>query len=145
MLDMINDPSLLEEILDEAFELRQELEQCLLVLETNPEDLDCVHRAFRCVHSIKGNCGMLGLDAITQFTHALESVLDRLRKDEIEFTRETCDVLLASADALGGAVGLDPRHAAGARGVRSGTGAIAAPAGGRRGHVINSGGAGAAN
>ena len=102
MIDMINDPSLLEEILDEAFELRQELEQCLLVLETNPEDLDCVHRAFRCVHSIKGNCGMLGLDAITQFTHALESVLDRLRKEEIEFTRETCDVLLASADVLGG-------------------------------------------
>ena len=80
MIDVINDPSILEEVLDEAFELRQDLEQCLLALETNPEDLDSVHRAFRCVHSIKGNCGMLGLDAISEFTHEMESVLDRLRE-----------------------------------------------------------------
>ena len=102
MIDLINDPSILEEVLDEAFELRQDLEQCLLVLESNPEDLDSVHRAFRCVHSIKGNCGMLGLDAISEFTHELESVLDRLRKEEIEFTRTTCDLLLAGADVLEG-------------------------------------------
>lgn len=102
MIDVINDPSILEEVLDEAFELRQDLEQCLLALETNPEDLDSVHRAFRCVHSIKGNCGMLGLDAISEFTHELESVLDRLRKEEIEFTRTTCDLLLAGADVLEG-------------------------------------------
>lgn len=102
MLDVISDPSILEEVLDEAFELRQDLEQCLLALETNPADLDSVHRAFRCVHSIKGNCGMLGLDAISEFTHELESVFDRLRKEEIEFTRTTCDLLLASADVLGG-------------------------------------------
>lgn len=102
MIDVINDPSILEEVLDEAFELRQDLEQCLLALETNPEDLDSVHRAFRCVHSIKGNCGMLGLDAISEFTHEMESVLDRLRKEEIEFTRTTCDLLLAGADVLEG-------------------------------------------
>lgn len=61
---------------------------------------DDLHEVFRDAHSIKGAAGSLGFDSVMSFTHALESVLDRLRDGRLEPTAERTGLLLRSVDAL---------------------------------------------
>lgn len=49
---------------------------------------------------MKGVAGFLGFDPIHQLTHALESVLDRVRKDRLAMSAELVDGLLAATDTL---------------------------------------------
>jgi two-component system, chemotaxis family, sensor kinase CheA len=99
-----DDPGLQELVNDFVTESREHLasvESDLLSLE-NPGDgsADTVNRVFRAVHSVKGVAGFLGFDNINKLSHALESVLDLVRKDRLEMSAELVDVLLAAIDAL---------------------------------------------
>jgi two-component system, chemotaxis family, sensor kinase CheA len=85
---------------DEAAELLAEKERLLLdvdVASPDPEDLDAI---FRTAHSIKGGAATFGFNDITEVTHVLESLLDRIRKGEIPLTAEHVDVFLAAKDVL---------------------------------------------
>ena len=48
----------LEEFLEEADDLIQELESSLLELESNLEDRSIIDRIFRAMHTIKGGAGI---------------------------------------------------------------------------------------
>lgn len=89
---------------DAFFEESQEhlttIEEGLLQLEQRPGDLDLLNRIFRGAHSIKGNSGMFGFTAVSQFTHKMESVLDQLRSGQMVVTVELTDLLLRSLDCL---------------------------------------------
>src|SRR2546427_8339215 len=50
-------------------------------------------------HSIKGGAATFGFADVTELTHRMESLLDRLRRHEITPIPEMVDVLLESADA----------------------------------------------
>ena len=76
------------------------MEEGLLSLEQHPADLDLLNRIFRAAHSIKGNSGMFGLIAVGQFTHKMETLLDRLRNGQLSVTPAIADVLLRSTDCL---------------------------------------------
>ncbi len=106
MSDMTHDPALIEAFLDEAEESLQELERNLLALEGDATDSEAVHAAFRAAHTIKGNSAMMGLEDITAFTHAVESVLSRLRDRRLPHAPDTIDTLLASLDVLKGLLGV---------------------------------------
>ncbi|MDR3390450.1 MAG: chemotaxis protein CheA [Sulfuriferula sp.] len=85
---------------DEAAELLAEKERLLLdvdVASPDPEDLDAI---FRTAHSIKGGAATFGFNDITEVTHVLESLLDRIRKGEIPLTAEHVDAFLAAKDVL---------------------------------------------
>ncbi|MBX7100566.1 MAG: chemotaxis protein CheA [Myxococcaceae bacterium] len=86
--------------LEEASELLTDFEQCMLLLETLPDDADVLNRAFRCAHTIKGGAGMVGLDVLQGFTHTLENLLDQLRETKRVCTRPVIDALLASSDVI---------------------------------------------
>jgi two-component system chemotaxis sensor kinase CheA len=86
--------------LEEANELFTDFEQCLLLLETLPDDREVINRAFRAAHTIKGGAGMLGLDHLAAFTHELETLLDELRDKQLLCTQAVIDALLASADVI---------------------------------------------
>lgn len=58
------------------------VEDGLLALEQNPEDLDLLNKIFRSAHSIKGTSGMFGFNAVAQFTHKMETLLDLLRNGQ---------------------------------------------------------------
>ncbi|MES2355767.1 MAG: chemotaxis protein CheA [Pseudomonadota bacterium] len=64
-------------------------------VEPTPERLNAI---FRGIHSLKGSAGSLGFNAITDFTHHVESVLDHLRKGTLTPDRDTLDVLLDCID-----------------------------------------------
>ena len=89
---------------DAFFEESQEhlttIEEGLLQLEQRPEDIDLLNRIFRGAHSIKGNSGMFGFTAVSQFTHKMESVLDQLRSSQMVVTVAITDLLLQSLDCL---------------------------------------------
>jgi two-component system chemotaxis sensor kinase CheA len=74
---------------DEAEELLAEKERLLLAVDIaapDPEDLNAI---FRTAHSIKGGASTFGLNDMSEVTHVLESLLDRIRKGEMALTAST--------------------------------------------------------
>src|SRR5580704_12445792 len=84
----------------EADELLGEIEAVILLMEENPRDDDAVNRLFRAVHTLKGSGGMFGLTGIAEFSHGLESVLDKVRSKQLPVTRELIDLTLAYRDQV---------------------------------------------
>jgi two-component system chemotaxis sensor kinase CheA len=76
------------------------VEEGLLELEQHPEDLDLLNKIFRSAHSIKGTSGMFGFNAVAQFTHKMETLLDLLRNGQKVVTPQLADLLLKSTDCL---------------------------------------------
>ena len=84
----------------EADELLAEIEAVILLVEENPEDGDAINRLFRAVHTLKGSGGMFGLADIANFSHVLESVLDKVRSRQLMVGRELIDLTLAYRDQV---------------------------------------------
>ena len=85
---------------DEAEELLAEKEKLLLgvdIASPDPEDLNAI---FRAAHSIKGGASTFGLSDMTEVTHILENLLDKIRKGEMALTAEHVDAFLAAKDVL---------------------------------------------
>lgn len=85
---------------DEAEELLAEMERLLLgvdVAAPDPEDLNAV---FRTAHSVKGGASTFGLTDMSEVTHVLETLLDRIRKGEMALTANHVDAFLAAKDCL---------------------------------------------
>ncbi|MEA2084008.1 MAG: chemotaxis protein CheA [Thermodesulfobacteriota bacterium] len=90
----------LEAFKEEAQELLAELETSLLELENNPDDKNLVNRIFRAMHTIKGSSAMAGMDKVSGFTHDAETVLDAVRKNEINVTKDLVDIILSACDVI---------------------------------------------
>ena len=85
---------------DEADELLAEMEKLLLALDVAAPENEDLHAIFRAAHSIKGGAATFGFTDITEVTHVLESLLDRIRKNEMALTAEHVDAFLSSKDVL---------------------------------------------
>lgn len=91
----------LQTFIVESRELLQDMESCLLRLESAPDDSDTLNAIFRAAHTIKGSAGMFGLDLVVSFTHIVESVLDKLRDGDIVVNGEVVALLLKCGDYIG--------------------------------------------
>lgn len=89
-----------ETYITECFELLEDMEEKLLGLEEDDASTEDLNAIFRCAHSIKGGSGAFGFNAIKNFTHILEGLLDGMREGKIAPTREATDALLASVDIV---------------------------------------------
>ncbi|MDR3019070.1 MAG: chemotaxis protein CheW [Delftia acidovorans] len=98
---------------EEAAENLDQMEQMLLNLDLSAANDEELNGIFRCAHSIKGGAATFGFADVTELTHRMESLLDRLRRHEITPIPEMVDVLLESADA---SRSLLARHQAGNEG-----------------------------
>ncbi|KVC98807.1 chemotaxis protein CheA [Burkholderia ubonensis] len=85
---------------DEADELLAQMEQLLLNLDVDALDPEDGAAIFRAAHSIKGGAATFGFTALTETTHILESLLDRVRNHELKLTKEMVDVFLEAKDVL---------------------------------------------
>lgn len=85
---------------DEADELLAEMEKLLLNIDLAAPDEEDLNAIFRAAHSIKGGAATFGFTDITEVTHVLESLLDRIRKHEMTLTAEHVDAFLSSKDVL---------------------------------------------
>ena len=89
-----------EAFFEEAAEHLAVVEEGLLELEQHPEDLDLLNKIFRSAHSIKGTTGMFGFNAVAQFTHKIETLLDLLRNGQKKVSPSIADLLLKATDCL---------------------------------------------
>ncbi len=89
-----------EAFFEEAGEHLAVVEEGLLALEQHPQDLDLLNKVFRSAHSIKGTAGMFGFNAVAQFTHKMETLLDLLRNGQKALSPPIADLLLKSTDCL---------------------------------------------
>ena len=87
---------------DEAAEHLASMEALLLALDLDAPDADQLNAIFRAAHSIKGGSGTFGFTDMAAVTHILETLLDRVRKNEITLTHDMVDVFLQAGDALHG-------------------------------------------
>ena len=98
---------------EEAGENLDQMEHILLDLDLTSANDEELNGIFRCAHSIKGGAATFGFSDVAELTHHMESLLDRLRRHEIQPIPEMVDVLLESADA---SRSLLARHQAGGEG-----------------------------
>ncbi|MBN9373426.1 MULTISPECIES: chemotaxis protein CheA [unclassified Hydrogenophaga] len=90
---------------EEAGENLDQMEQMLLALDVNAAQDEELNAIFRCAHSIKGGAATFGFADVAELTHQAESLLDKLRRHELQPTTAMVDVLLESSDALRGQLG----------------------------------------
>ncbi|MDA3780024.1 MAG: chemotaxis protein CheA [Bacteroidales bacterium] len=89
-----------DKFIEEATDNIKDLEQALLLLENNSEDNDLIERVFRAMHSLKGGGAMFGFEKLSEFTHHLENIYDRVREHEIKINKELLDLTFESVDLL---------------------------------------------
>src|SRR5438067_8215240 len=82
----------------ESRELLRDMESALLRLESAPQDVELINAVFRAAHTIKGSSGTINFDAIAEFTHAMESVLQLIRSGELPIDGPLVALLLECGD-----------------------------------------------
>ena len=85
---------------EEAGENLATMEQILLGLDLTHADDEELNAIFRCAHSVKGGAATFGFADVAELTHQMETLLDKLRRHEIDPQPRMVDVLLAAGDAL---------------------------------------------
>ncbi len=101
-MDLVFDasPEDLKVFTQEAEELIQQLDDAVLRLEKEGQNPELIQEIFRAAHTLKGSSGMLGHERMAELTHAMETLFDKLRKDELSVTTGLIDLFLDCLDAL---------------------------------------------
>lgn len=85
--------------LAETQEYLQGITQCLLALEKAPDD-EHLEAMFRAAHSLKGMAGTMGYELISELTHEMETLLDKLRRGEVAPETECINLFLEAVDLI---------------------------------------------
>ncbi|MCK4777991.1 MAG: Hpt domain-containing protein, partial [Actinomycetia bacterium] len=86
--------------LEEADELAQHLIENLLNLEKDPLNSDVINEIFRMTHSIKSEAALVGFNVISEISHKMEDVFDKVRTDNIELNNQHIDYLFEASDLI---------------------------------------------
>ncbi len=76
------------------------LSELLLELERNGEDQELLSSVFREAHTLKGAAAVVGLADVLRVAHAMEEVLEGLRRGRPRATPATVDALLGAVDGM---------------------------------------------
>ncbi|WP_027186194.1 chemotaxis protein CheA [Desulfovibrio inopinatus] len=92
----------LADFLEEANEIIENLNSSLVELENDPNaaDGELVNDIFRYFHNLKGNSGIIGHKELNSLTHEAETLLNKVRKKEMQTSHAMIDLLLAVVDSL---------------------------------------------
>ncbi|TVR87998.1 MAG: chemotaxis protein CheA [Spirochaetaceae bacterium] len=89
-----------ESFREEAYELLNDLERILLILEDQPESQEDIAAVFRVMHTVKGSAGMFGFTEVARFAHEVESTLDAVRNGRIPVTPQLVSLTLEARDHI---------------------------------------------
>lgn len=89
--------------INEALDLLDQAEHALMDFEQQ-RDPEIMQKAFRSIHSFKGNCGFMGHADLERLSHKMESVLDGIRTQSVDSHSEIFGTLLQCVDVLRSAV-----------------------------------------
>ncbi len=85
---------------EECAEHLADMERILVALDPADPDREELNALFRAAHSIKGGAGIFGFSDLTVVTHELESLLDKVRGNELRLTAAMIDLFLEARDAV---------------------------------------------
>lgn len=91
----------LETFILESRELLESMETALLGIEITDDKTELVNAIFRAAHTIKGSAGLFSLDHVVAFTHAVESVLDKVRAGKLALADKLVVLMLGCCDHIG--------------------------------------------
>ncbi|MBF0621407.1 MAG: chemotaxis protein CheA [Magnetococcales bacterium] len=100
MFDQATQQALLEEFFAENREALNRIERGLLQLETVPSDSALLNAVFRDMHTVKGNCRLMGFEKVEELTHASETLLEHMRDGDCTINQEINSALLGVLDAV---------------------------------------------
>lgn len=86
--------------LDEAGDNLKHLDDLTLAIEKDPGDSEAIAEIFRSAHTLKGMSATMGFDRMASLTHAMEDMLDAVRKGVCELSPASIDLLFRSLDTL---------------------------------------------
>jgi two-component system, chemotaxis family, sensor kinase CheA len=86
--------------LQEAEEVLQLLDEDIVKLEKEEGNSNLLNEIFRAAHTLKGSSAMLGHQRMSKVAHAMENVLEGLRKGTLKANPQLVDALLGSLDVL---------------------------------------------
>ncbi|QJT08478.1 chemotaxis protein CheA [Oceanidesulfovibrio marinus] len=92
----------LNDFLEEAQDIVENLNAGLVSLEKEPEAwADTTNDLFRYFHNLKGNSGIIGFKELNGLTHEAETLLNRVRKGEMDASAQgLVDLLLLVVDTI---------------------------------------------
>jgi two-component system, chemotaxis family, sensor kinase CheA len=99
MFDEETQLSLLKEFFLENRESLDQIEKYLLQLESNPDNHKLLNIVFRNMHTVKGNCQMMGFDGLESLLHEAETLLDLMRNRKVAANQEISTALLTVVDS----------------------------------------------
>ncbi|MDZ4064178.1 MAG: hybrid sensor histidine kinase/response regulator [Coriobacteriia bacterium] len=85
---------------EEAQELLQRLNECVITLESSRDDRDLIDQMLRDAHTLKGSSRMVGLIEISDIAHRLEDIMVRIRDGGMAYTPELSDHFFEALDAI---------------------------------------------
>jgi two-component system, chemotaxis family, sensor kinase CheA len=96
------DQEILQTFVEESREHLADVETELLSAEAAGGQVpaEVINQVFRCVHSIKGGAGFLGLERVKELSHELENVVGLMRDGRLNPSPEIITVLLQATDRL---------------------------------------------
>ncbi|MGI9211070.1 MAG: chemotaxis protein CheW [Methylococcaceae bacterium] len=89
---------LLQQFIQEARDLLQDIGTRLLELETQPDSSELMTELFRYVHTLKGNSGLFEFPEMTRVLHAGEDLMDAVREGQVRYSQALADCLLDAMD-----------------------------------------------
>ena len=100
------DSKVREIFVESCMEQLAHIEESILDLEhVSGEELqERLKRVFRAAHSIKGDAGSMGLEAVSGYAHAIENILHLLQQGELSVVRLLISELLFAFDRLKGLI-----------------------------------------
>lgn len=92
------DKEIREGFLEEVTQLLADVEQCFLVLESNPNDTPTLEKIFRIAHNVKGSAKAVGFESLGDFTHEFETFMLNCKSGIIPIGQNTISLLLKCSD-----------------------------------------------
>ena len=89
-----------KKFIEEATDLINNLELAVLALEKDIKNQELIAEVFRIMHSLKGGGGMFGFDAISHFTHNLETIYDEVRNGNLSISENLMSITFSAVDHL---------------------------------------------
>lgn len=89
-----------DKFIDDAHNLLNELESKLLELEQSTEDQEIIESVFRAMHTLKGIGAMFGFNIISEYTHHLETIYDKIRERSLSIDNSIIEITFNSIDHL---------------------------------------------
>lgn len=88
------------EFINEALMNLEETEGSFMELESSADPKTLLDKIFRLAHNLKGGSRAVGFGDIAEFTHELENLVQKIRRDEILLNPQIVTTLLRSNDRL---------------------------------------------